>query len=990
MEFFDIGDPINMGDYNGLVYLLRKFKRLNTSLTLGALSLESDYGTFSFDKALTSVGGNFIIEEEVNISSSDCLRNCFYSFVFNVIDVNTSGIVNKRQVKVTGGTGDDGVLFVTLPTDLIGSDEVILPQFELDIVFDEHEYYTPVVDAIDVTLVCDKYYVGVGETATVTATLKDRDGNVLADTPCNFVVNGVAYSKTTDSDGQAEYQYTGTGVSSKIDIRVVTTRLTIYDSVMTATVTGGSVILGGDMIATEENILIDWGDGTTTTRPSGVSYRSSHTYTDGLNEHTITFIGEITNLGSCFYECTGLTSINIPNTVTSLGYGCFVSCTGLISVSIPNSVTSLGDGCFERCTALTSVTIPSSVTSLGDWCFYNCTGLTSVTIPNSVENIGIYCFNGCTALIDYQLYWKDSAIIEYVSNKMPVQSNTYFTIPHNQSSQYTAKNYPSSKLTERASTKTDTILSISSNKSSYYTDESITITGALVDENDNPLTSTSVKIYQNNVLLDTLTTDSDGEFTKTLTGLSVGAYTFKAVYDGDSTYEASTSSNLNITVKNHTYSLSIASDKQSILTTESVTISGQLLKDSSAFTGQSVVLYDGATIVDTLTTDGSGNYSKTISGLSVGVHTFKAVNTNAESSTISITVNEPTHEYSLSIQSDKQSMLTTESAIISGVYSVDGTGVSGETITIYDGSTSLGTATTTNGGAYTKTISNLAVGTHTIKASHTNVDSTTVSISVTEPVHDYALSVASTKDILSYADSESATITATLTDNGSAVADETLSYTVKHGSTTIDSGSDTTDSNGEISFSYTATGIGDVDIEVSYSSLLQEIFVIQDCFYNSAMTSSDNHWTIPSSAGVSYSSDVMKLQGSSFTDCYLEVPITVPSTIEFDLIDYTGANPYQMYFFNSTKTDRKFQIYRSDASYTIVDYYNSSSNRTYYTIPKGSHVKIQFNSNSVELYVDDTLILTKSNYSMVSPFIFGVATGGSRSTTYKNIKVKAL
>ena len=63
MDFFNIGDHINVKDYNSLVYLLRKFKRLTDSLTLGSLTLESDYGSFVFDKPLTSVGGNFIIEE---------------------------------------------------------------------------------------------------------------------------------------------------------------------------------------------------------------------------------------------------------------------------------------------------------------------------------------------------------------------------------------------------------------------------------------------------------------------------------------------------------------------------------------------------------------------------------------------------------------------------------------------------------------------------------------------------------------------------------------------------------------------------------------------------------------------------------------------------------------------------------------------------------------------------------------------------------------
>ena len=58
--------------------------------------------------------------------------------------------------------------------------------------------------------------------------------------------------------------------------------------------------------------------------------------------------------------------------VTSLGASCFYGCSGLTSITIPSSVTSLGEGCFESCSGLTSITIPSSVTSLGNKCFSNC------------------------------------------------------------------------------------------------------------------------------------------------------------------------------------------------------------------------------------------------------------------------------------------------------------------------------------------------------------------------------------------------------------------------------------------------------------------------------------------------------------------------------------------------------------------------------------------------------------------------------------------
>ena len=88
----------------------------------------------------------------------------------------------------------------------------------------------------------------------------------------------------------------------------------------------------------------------------------------------------------------------IPNSVTAIGDHAFNFCTGLTSVTIPNSVTSIGEAAFYGCTDLTSVTIPNSVTTIGDGAFNRCYGLTSVTIPNSVTSIGEAAFSGCTGL----------------------------------------------------------------------------------------------------------------------------------------------------------------------------------------------------------------------------------------------------------------------------------------------------------------------------------------------------------------------------------------------------------------------------------------------------------------------------------------------------------------------------------------------------------------------------------------------------------------
>ena len=96
-----------------------------------------------------------------------------------------------------------------------------------------------------------------------------------------------------------------------------------------------------------------------------------------------------------FYECSGLTSVTIPNSVTEIGSYAFGGCNGLTSVTIPNSVTSIGNRAFSGCSGLTSVTIPNSVTSIGNYAFFGCRGLTRIDAypdPEKVSTGGnVFC-----------------------------------------------------------------------------------------------------------------------------------------------------------------------------------------------------------------------------------------------------------------------------------------------------------------------------------------------------------------------------------------------------------------------------------------------------------------------------------------------------------------------------------------------------------------------------------------------------------------------
>ena len=114
---------------------------------------------------------------------------------------------------------------------------------------------------------------------------------------------------------------------------------------------------------------------------------------------SLTLPSSVTSIGrGAFHGCWKLTSLTIPSGVTSIGYSAFRGCSGLTSLTIPSGVTWIDSEAFRGCSGLTSLTIHSGVTSIGNYAFYGCSGLTSLTIPSGVTSIGNYAFYGCSGL----------------------------------------------------------------------------------------------------------------------------------------------------------------------------------------------------------------------------------------------------------------------------------------------------------------------------------------------------------------------------------------------------------------------------------------------------------------------------------------------------------------------------------------------------------------------------------------------------------------
>jgi hypothetical protein len=110
---------------------------------------------------------------------------------------------------------------------------------------------------------------------------------------------------------------------------------------------------------------------------------------------TVNLPNTIKSIGyAAFLDCNQLTSVNLPSAITKIEGNAFNGCVVLNNLTLPSALKEIGYSAFASCKTFTSITIPDGVTTIDDNAFYGCSNLTSISIPNSVVKVGTSVFYG--------------------------------------------------------------------------------------------------------------------------------------------------------------------------------------------------------------------------------------------------------------------------------------------------------------------------------------------------------------------------------------------------------------------------------------------------------------------------------------------------------------------------------------------------------------------------------------------------------------------
>lgn len=211
-------------------------------------------------------------------------------------------------------------------------------------------------------------------------------GGSTADTYASS--NSITFVDLAGGNGSSDYEYT----VDENDLATVTMYKGSDTAVEVPERLDNNYVISIGNEAFKDNTTL-----TSVTLPDGITTIGGQAFAGCTSLTSVTFGSGITTIGNSAFSGTGITNITIPNSVTTIGDSAFYGCTGLTTVSMPNNV-SVGNSAFYGCTGLTSATIPNNAISIADGMFGECTNLTTVVIPDSVTTIGDGAFSDCSGL----------------------------------------------------------------------------------------------------------------------------------------------------------------------------------------------------------------------------------------------------------------------------------------------------------------------------------------------------------------------------------------------------------------------------------------------------------------------------------------------------------------------------------------------------------------------------------------------------------------
>lgn len=575
--------------------------------------------------------------------------------------------------------------------------------------------------------------------------------------------------------------------------------------------------------------------------------------------------------------------------------------------------------------------------------------------------------------------------------------------------------------------KPETQIVLTSNVSTITYGESVILNGSI------PFESDDVKIYQNNVLIDTVFT-SNGIFSKTISGLNAGEYTFHAVFEGDGNHVEGESNGVVVTVNKVTPVLTLSCDKNNIYYNETVTITGTTTFDGTIQLYQRIgALYPLGSSIES----NNGTFTYTfINTRATNMQIFAIISsTNNSNQAQSNILNFTYSKYSTNLTIEVPTLVYSDVFDVTGVLTDENDNpVTNVSVKLYRDNVLESTETTDNNGRVTfhknapTTITNydfqlkydgnayynssnssvvnrivnketsvLNITSPLNNSIYTSNESITVTGNLSDndatPINNKSiivkvqgdLNITSDKTILSYYDEDITTLTASYTYKGTGISGETVIF--KNGSTILDTVQ--TDSNGEAVYEYISQGVGDVTITVECENITQTI-TIEDCLDYDSLTSNSGKWTIPSGVTSQYSDNGWKISANSYNQIKLTDKLASACSVEFTLVDYStpsgGNAPVIVYAYTNGETTPNQGILGNPTSSTI-SVLGTTLNRS---LIKGAVYRIDYTSSTISVYENDTLLgSANNNVGLPTRFEFHMG-ANSRYAIYKDLKLKPL